>query len=103
MESSIPVVISGGSVGQRRRIFPWQVFVKNEVFTVVLISLRVHKGSLIRSAGHALLQLVRACADAMLAVCLEKQKQRHESLVQFVREQPVTKCRSVIVPFGEDQ
>ena len=31
------------------------------------------------------------------------EQQRDEVFVKFVREQPVTKCRSVIVPFGKDQ
>jgi hypothetical protein len=30
-------------------------------------------------------------------------EQWHESFVQLIRKQPVTKCRSVIVPFGDYQ
>jgi hypothetical protein len=62
------------SVGQRRRIFSWQVFVKNECFHRSFDILRVHKEFLIRSASHARLQLVMAFADAMLAVCSAKQR-----------------------------
>jgi hypothetical protein len=61
-------------VGQRRRIFSWQIFAKNECLHCRFNILWVHKGFLIKSVGQALFQLVMAFADGILAVCSPNQR-----------------------------
>src|SRR5436190_3324947 len=44
------------------------------MFSAQFRYLGVHKGFSLRTAGNALLQLITAFADGMLAVCLAKQR-----------------------------
>jgi hypothetical protein len=53
------------------------------------------------SQEHLFVELLRLLQSRGLLLTWRTKQQRHELFVQFVREQSVTKCRRVMVPFGD--
>ena len=82
---------------------PGRYSLRMNVFTVVLISCGFIKDSRLGAPASRSSNWLRLLQTRCLLFAWRSKQQRHESFVQFVREQPVTKRRGVIVPFGEDQ
>src|SRR5437868_8093535 len=99
MESRIPVVMSGVVSVRATGSSPGRYSLRMNVFTVLLISCGFIKNSRLGAPTGGSSNSLRLC----LLFARRTKQQRHQTFVQLVCEQPVTECRGVIVPFGEDQ
>jgi len=82
------------------------VLVRQIAWKVVLwLALNLSDARTVLSASqeHLFVELLRLLQSRGLLLTWRTKQQRHELFVQFVRKQPVTKCRSVSVPFGDYQ
>jgi hypothetical protein len=103
MESRIPVVISGVVSVNAAGSSPGRNSLRMKVFTVALMSCL----SINNALRCVCVEPTACCAFAetpcKLLATPRTKEQWYQTLVQFVREQPVAKYGSVIVPFGKDQ